>query len=158
MNCRDPKTSKRYLTRSTQDVAFIMQQANDEDIEFALEADFQVWPLFAKLLEENNIHLDPIVEDIILMKCSAFVNALCKLKKVYRVERPYEQARKLGVNIPNTYTKTVSGEDIVIPLDMQGNQGSMLMQSCKLQDIRFRTKFALSYSISQRGLRFQGFS
>ena len=109
MNCRDPKTSKRYLTRSTQDVAFIMQQANDEDIEFALEADFQVWPLFAKLLEENNIHLDPTVEDIILMKCSAFVNALCKLKKVYRVERPYEQARKLGVNIPNTYTKTVSG-------------------------------------------------
>jgi hypothetical protein len=109
MKCREPKTSKEYLTRSTQDVAFIMQQADDEDIEFALAADFQVWPFFTKFLEENNIYLDPIVEDIILMKCDVFVDALCKFKKVYKVKRPYKQARELGIDLPNTYTNTISG-------------------------------------------------
>tara|TARA_B100000900_G_scaffold408991_1_gene424139 strand:+ start:239 stop:781 length:543 start_codon:yes stop_codon:yes gene_type:complete len=109
MKCREPRTSKEYLKKSTQDVAFIMQQASDEDIEFALEADVRVWPFFTKFLEENNIHLDPMVEGIILMKCDVFVNALCKFKKVYKVKRPYKQARKFGIDLPNTYTKTLSG-------------------------------------------------
>ena len=73
MKCREPRTSKEYLKKSTQDVAFIMRQASEEDIEFALEADVRVWPFFTKFLEENNIYIDPMVEDIILMKCDVFV-------------------------------------------------------------------------------------
>ena len=109
MKCREPKTSNEYLKRATQDVAFIMQHADDEDIEFALEADFQVWPFFTKFLEDNNIYLDPMVEDIILMKCDKFVSQLVEFKNVYKVKRPYKQARSFGIDLPNTYTKTVSG-------------------------------------------------
>jgi len=109
LKSRVPRTSDDYLIRSTKDVIWIMQNASDEDLAFALKSDRKVWSLFVELLSEYGLEIPEHIESIILHRCDEFVSALCDLKKKYKVDRPYKQARKFGLLMPNTYTKSISG-------------------------------------------------
>jgi membrane-associated phospholipid phosphatase len=86
-----------------------MQNASDEDLAFALKSDRKVWSLFTELLNEYGFQIPPNIEYIILDRCNEFISLLCDLKKQYKVERPYKQARKFSIQMPNTYTKSTSG-------------------------------------------------
>lgn len=109
LRSRPPRTSNEYLIRSTNDVVWVMREASDEDLEFAFKSDHKVWSLFTELLNEYGFQIPPDIEAIILDRCNEFISALCDLKKQYKVERPYKQARKFGIQMPNTYTKSTSG-------------------------------------------------
>ena len=79
------------------------------------------------------------------------LNALCKFKKVYKVKRPYKQARSLGVELPNTYTKTLSGVGYSYPSGHAGQSriyAHAIMQTARHQ-ISDQVRFEL-FNLAKR--------
>lgn len=106
---------KRDSKKELLHVKRVMEQASEQDIDFAVEVDVGMFQPFEAFMSKHGLFYTQVTLDQISDICHELIKPVMIMKNTHKIERPYVVASKLDVKLPHTHTYSITGKGYSYP-------------------------------------------